>query len=577
MRTVEFKPVATFLSTLPPRSPLRIATRRQVSFCWRWMHWLVLALCLQSFLVQHARAEPSATQFLYNIVDPETEPGKALGVLVPISAPWQNLPLTPDRIQEWTTTLTQALRTAGYPIAYVIVTQADAQQAYQSDILRFTVYLGAIGKLDLHNSSRTSDSRLRNTLEAALCNNDHPIAQGCVLQSDRLERATQLLQDIPGVTLGKAPSLDDQDVPPGQTHLSVQTVPIGDPWRIDAIADNQGSQSTGLLRIGSTLSANNLLGNGDAYSASLYTTNKHMWSGTLGASAPLGHNGLRWSLAAGRSFYSINPGILVNGQADTFSAGLTYPFVRGLDLNLFGALDAVETRTTARYPEYNLSLRTQLHALRATLSANNGDRPQQLGLNIWQSKIALTLGDQENNDSSDVAPRRAGHYVKLAASVLRKQNLSPSGNLFAIANLRGQLANKNLDYSEMLSIGGYNAVRAYRSDEGSVNQGFIASLDLKYRLQAPGGGQLIPGLFADFALGQLNRNTWNGWQGGYPTVKNISNRRFLAAYGLSLDWVSPFGFTTSIAWARRFPFSQESWVQPGSANSRLWLNLSWQY
>ncbi|WP_455288999.1 ShlB/FhaC/HecB family hemolysin secretion/activation protein [Cupriavidus necator] len=554
-----------------------LGSLRQKYFCWHLMMLLMLAVSVQTVFAQPARAETAVIRFAYNIVDPETEPGKAVTVLEPISAPWKTQALEANRIQEWTTTLTQALRASGYPIAYVIVTQDDAQQAYQTGLLRFTVYLGAIGKLDLHNSSRTKDSRLLNTIEAALCNGEHPIGQGCVLQSDRLERATQLLQDIPGVTLGKAPSLDDQEVPPGQTHLSVETVPIGDPWRIDAIADNQGSQATGLLRLGATVSANNLLGHGDAYSASIYTTNKQMWSGTLGASAPLGHHGLRWSLAAGRSFYSINPGILVNGVADTFSAGVTYPFVRGLDLNVYGALDAVETRTTASYPDYNLSLNTRLHALRATLSANNGDRPQQLGLNIWQARAAFTLGDQENNDSSDVGPHRAGHYVKFAASLLRKQNLSESGNLFAIANLRGQVANKNLDYSEMLSLGGYYAVRAYRSDEGSANQGFIASFDLKSRFPAPGGGQLLPGAFVDFALGQLNRHPWNGWQAGYPTVPNVSNRRFLAGYGLSLDWVSPWGFTTSIAWARRFPFAQESWIQPGSANSRVWVNLSWQH
>lgn len=536
---------------------------------------LLVLITLQCWGCLQARAQTTAQDFSYHVVDRERTPGQVVAVLKPFATSWRGQVADRKNINAWSDTLTQALHAAGYPIGQVLVRAEDMKQAEQTHVLQFTVYLGAIGRLDVQNTSRVKEARLRRTLEHALCDAGKPIGQGCVLESARLERATQLVQDIPGVTLGGAPALDSQGVGTGQTHMTVETVPVGQAVSYDAIADNQGTDATGVLRLGATVSASNILGEGDAYSASLYTTNKHMWSGTLGASGPLGYDGLRWSLAAGRSLYSINNDVQVKAVADTVSAGVVYPFVRGLDANVYGAFDVLDTHTNTRY--FGFNVQTHLYAGRFTLSGNNGDRAQQLGLSQWQGSVALTMGDQSNDDAEDVGPQRAGHYTKLAASVVRRQNLTSSGDFFAVANIRGQLASKNLDYSEMLSLGGLNGVRAYRADEGSVNQGVIASLDFRWRWVLPKSGQILPGVFVDVADGQLNRDPWLGWQAGYPTVPDVSNRRFLADYGVALDWVSTSGFTTSLAWARRFAFAQDSWIEPGSAGSRFWLSFTWKH
>jgi len=560
--------------------PFQMWRERVIGSYVRQLPFVLLLLCgfLGGFCMVSAHAEvPRIMHFSYNILDAENQPGKVLAALQQLSDTWVAQPADAEHITTWSRGLSDVLRSVGYPIGQVIVMQADAEQAERSQNLRFSVYLGAIGRLDLHNTSRVNDERLLSTVRNALCDAARPVEQGCVLESSRLERATQLVQDIPGVTLAGAPALDAANVGTGQTHLTMETIATAKPWTAGLTSDNQGSQVTGLLRLGANASGNNLFGAGDAYNASLYTSNKHMWSGTAGASAPLGYNGLRWSVAAARSLYTIDQGVLLDSVGNTLSAGLTYPFIRGLDMNLNGALDVVDTSTSTTYPDFGLNVSTKLHSLRATLSGNNGDRAQQLGLSQWQASAAVTLGDQANNDAQDIGPQRAGHYAKLAASVVRRQNVTDSGALFALLNVRGQLANKNLDYSEMLSLGGLAGVRAYRSDEGSVNQGVLGSLDLKWRLPAPDGGQILPGLLLDAATGQLNRNPWTGWQAGYPTVRNVSNHRFLADYGVTLDWVTPSGFTISVVWARRFPFSGESWVAPGSANSRIWLTLAWQH
>ncbi|WP_133295793.1 ShlB/FhaC/HecB family hemolysin secretion/activation protein [Burkholderia reimsis] len=528
-----------------------------------------------SFLVLAGNASAVSVQrFSYSFNDQEAGLGKVSAQLAKQSAMWVGEVVDEVHMREWRGKLTAVLRQSGYPIGLIVLTKSAQADAQRTGVVQFRVFLGAIGRLDLKNTSRVSDERLLRTIRQAMCEEPQDVGHGCVLEASRLERATQLLQDIPGVSLASAPQLDSSGVATGETHMVMQTEPRGKPWTADLTLDNGGTHSTGSLRLGVVASGNNLFGAGDQYQASLFTTNKHMWSGSAGMSAPLGYDGLRWSTSVGRSLYSINEGVLVKAVADAVSVGVVYPFVRGLDLNVNGVLEAMETRTRVTYPDYGFAVHSRLHAIRGTLSGNDGDRSQQLGLSQWQGSVALTVGDQQNDDSQDVAPKRAGHYAKLFAAISRRQNVTDSGNIYAVANVRGQLSNKNLDYSEMLSLGGPSGVRAYRSDEGAVDQGVIASLDVKWRFAAPWGGQILPGVFADYAVGQVNRKPWLGWETGYPGVAHISNRRRLAGYGVSLDWVSQSGLTASLAWAKRFPFSDDSWISPGSANSRIWITLS---
>lgn len=544
---------------------------------WARMAWACFILMAGLFANAAAYAQAvNIAEFAFDVRGHETQPGKAQQVLSLRAAAWVGEPLDDEHLKNWQAGLTDVLRASGYPIGLVVATMDGVQEATQSGHLTLLVFLGEIGKLDIANTSRVDDARIRRIAERALCEEGFGIDAGCVLESARLERTTQLLQDVPGIALSAAPSLDTEGVGPGKTHLTITTAANGDPFSAGLAVDNQGSHSTGLVRLGTSLSGNNLFGAGDSYNASIFKTEKKMWSGSAGMSAPLGHDGLRMSAAAGRSFYTVNQGIVVDGMADTFSAGVNYPFVRGLDANVNGAADLVHTRAKVDYPGYGLHVHSSLSSLRLTLAANNGDRAQQLGMNQYFGNVALTLGRQRNDDSLDSGPRRAGSYLKLALSAVHRRNLDERGDFFAVVNLRGQITNRNVDSSEMLALGGVNGSRAYRSDEGSVNQGAIASLDVKHRFPLPWGDQVLPGVFVDVASGQLNRKTWPGWEAGYPNVGKVSNHRTLSSVGVSLDYVTTSGLTTSISVARRLPFSQDSWVKPGSAQSRVWVTFSWR-
>jgi hemolysin activation/secretion protein len=553
----------------------------------------IFSLCIFSSLAIATESNQQGFKIEFAIYGKERTPGKALSILRPVGQKWlleqRSLPdnaaasgilgkLSLDALQMQST---QAIRVAGYPIGVALIKQSDFERVSQTRQLLVSVYLGEISAVDLRNNSRVDDETLRQVISRALCEDGFSRTKGCALETDRLERATQLLQAIPGVKLGSTPALNAEGAGIGQTTIVFDVDALGEPYFFDVSADNQGTQSTGVARLNLTASGNNVIGIGDAWALTATTTNEDFWSGSANVSAPFGDDGLRWATGVSRSLYTIyQGGIVINGAANTASAGFNYPFIRGLDFNLVGALDGLYTDTSISYQDYGIHNYSTLRYGRLSLISNNGDRPSLLGLSAWQGNLAFTFGTQQNNTPLDLqGPQRAGDYRKLAGNFRLKQNLNADGDIFGLLNLQAQVVNKNIDFSEMLGLGGINAVRAYSPEEGSLAQGLIIQSGLKWRLQAPDflGGQIVPGLLADIGTGMINRQTWPGWQQGYPTVPNVTNNRTLSGYGATLDWVLMNGLMTSLSYARRFAFSSQSWVNPGSADGRVWLSVSWRY
>jgi hemolysin activation/secretion protein len=213
------------------------------------------------------------------------------------------------------------------------------------------------------------------------------------------------------------------------------------------------------------------------------------------------------------------------------------------------------------------------------LQADNGDRAKQLRTNQWSGQLALTLGHQSNDYRSfdSMSGNVAGNYAKLYGGGFGTYALSPSGNTFLAARVNAQVSSKNLDASEKLSIGGPNAVRAYRADEGSLDEGVVANLGLYQRVPVAAGHQLQFGVFSDLAYGRVNHSPWTNWEQSYVNVPGVQNTRTLAGYGVSVDWLTPWGATASVAVSKAYGFSQTSWVDPGKKPAQVWLSVSWNH
>jgi hemolysin activation/secretion protein len=89
----------------------------------------------------------------------------------------------------------------------------------------------------------------------------------------------------------------------------------------------------------------------------------------------------------------------------------------------------------------------------------------------------------------------------------------------------GQLANKNLNSSEQIYLGGPYAVRAYPVAQGGGSQGVILTNELLHKVD----GQWQIGVFGDVGYIQQFVNTYTNWQG----LTNADNGYLLSAAGFT--------------------------------------------
>jgi hemolysin activation/secretion protein len=223
------------------------------------------------------------------------------------------------------------------------------------------------------------------------------------------------------------------------------------------------------------------------------------------------------------------------------------------------------------------SQHSKIDSVQLLMQADNGDRAKQLRTNIWSAQGALTLGHERNDSFADDVTHVSGNYAKLTANTFATYGLNSGGDLFVSGRVNGQLASRNLDASEKLGVGGPDAVRAYRADEGSLDDGAVVNLGLYKRIPVAVGHQLQAGVFTDFAYGRVNHSPWPNWEQSYPGVPGVTNDRLLAGYGASLDWLTPIGATVSASVSKPFGFSSPSWVDPGKKPVQYWLSVTWNH
>jgi len=484
-------------------------------------------------------------------------------------------PATLEEVRQWSEALTQALRNGGFPLGQVLMGQSDWQATEQGSApLTFSVFPGRISEVVIENKTRVKDARLQRLVNKALCGKT-TLEDVCMLQTSRLERTTQLLQDVPGVAIAEPPQFAP-GAETGDVRVVFSLEPAGKPVQGSVVADNKGIPSTGRYRFGFSVSGNNVFGAGENYGLALTGTNEGMWTGSLNASMPILDDGLRVAAGITRQEYTINSIARLTGVANIAQLGLVYPIARGLDSNIWLGASYLHSKTKSEFNEFSLASHSTIDAGRISLQANNGDRPRQLRANIWSGELALTYGHQSNDTPLlDQAANIGGNYFKLAGSGYGTYGLNRSGDVFVSGRFNAQVPNRNLDPSEKLIIGGPDAVRAYRPDEGSLDEGIVLNLGLYKRIAIGSGHQLQAGVFNDFAFGRVNHSPWPNWELSFIGVPGVSNHRVLGGYGLGVDWLTPIGILFSASVSKAYGFSSTSWVEPGKKPVQYWLSVSW--
>ncbi|MBU3617851.1 ShlB/FhaC/HecB family hemolysin secretion/activation protein [Polynucleobacter sp. JS-Fieb-80-E5] len=462
--------------------------------------------------------------------------------------------------------LTQDLRLQGYLIAQVVVSSQDQTYFWNTGFLHLSVFLGRVGQIQIKNTSSVNEAWVDAVANRTLCPDG--VGENCILTKNKFERMTNLLEDTAGLKIGSL-ELSPDGVSIGQTKLIITVVPSISAVNGSVGVDNNGFSSTGRYRTGVSVGANNIFGVGDVFALSAFVSNQGALSGVFDLSGPLSSNGLRWQSSLSRTQFFVS-NVNTSGFGNSASAGLAYPLMRSLDANWTAGLNAVVVSTNMTTNSVTTADKTLVSG-QITLDGNSGDRSIKLGQDTWFTRVALANGQVKDAANPINASGSLGNYTKLAFQGLGKLVLDDPNNIFVALNIRGQVANTNLDDYEKQLIGGANAMRAYAPEQGSFNQGTITSLELRKVINTE-WGQLIPMLFADYANGWINHSTYPSWQinSGYSNP-TLSNHMVLSDAGLGLDWNSFSKYSLSVSWARRLPMSPAGSSSSGNSNSQFWF------
>lgn len=292
--------------------------------------------------------------------------------------------------------------------------------------------------------------------------------------------------------------------------------------------DNFGDSYTGNWRLGTTLNLNSPFHLGDLLTVRVMKSNERLNYGRISYNLPVGSSRLRLG-----AVYSYND-YRLGGQLSNLNAGgsgtiasvyATYPFIRSRMFNLNVVANLDDKRL---YDDTDVdSTKKSIRLGRLGIAGN-----EQSAAGAYSFSLAWTSGrlDIENPSAlanDEASARTQGQYNKLALDMTGLKRLGDRWSLYGA--ISGQLADKNLDSSEDFGLGGPYGVRAYPQGEAYGNEGYLGTMELRYRLPVDVPGALTASTFLNHGGIRVNHN---------PYIADADNTRQLSGMGLGLGWVA---------------------------------------
>jgi hemolysin activation/secretion protein len=383
---------------------------------------------------------------------------------------------------------------------------------------------------------------------------------GQPLNSLALDRALLLVDDLPGVSVAGTLAPGQTD---GQTSLVLQSTdePL---FYGDAGLDNNGSRSTGSIRLTANLNINSPGQRGELMSINGLKTEGSDYA-RVALTVPDGHNGLRLSANMSAMAYKVIVGpaagtpAQITGRSNSMGADLNYPIVRARTHNLYLSAGVENksflTRDTQLRSDY------ETYTLKVGLSGNRFDELGGGGAN--SASVQWLSGRLANMNAHSQIDTIGRNYTKLSYSLSRQQALVGSHSL--LLSLQGQQASRVLDSSERFYVGGAQSVRAYPSSELGGERGELLTAEWRWRFNP---AWVLTGFVDQGRVVALA-----------PTTSDKQAQHFLRGHGLSASWQGGAGITTKLTWSRRDGSNPKPTLTGTDSDGtrkldRLWLTMS---
>ncbi|BDU58262.1 hemolysin secretion protein ShlB [Limnohabitans sp. MORI2] len=360
------------------------------------------------------------------------------------------------------------------------------------------------------------------------------------LNSKSLDRALALANDIPGLS---AQGSLRQGRDAGETELLLKLYQ-GRTRQAELSIDNAGSRSTGFMRFMTTLNWFNPNDLGDLLNVVAVHTRGSDYA-RLAYSVPVGTDGWRMGLNASAMSYEVVVGeqgmVGAVGRAMTQGMEWIYPLLREDDRSATVTLTADNKNfqnTSAQglvMSDYNAKVMTaQVSGFYRDLNPGGGTGTYALQLSHGIINLDGSLSQQ--TDATTVQTEGIFNKIRLNGSWQQPITTQTS----ALVSVSGQLADKNLDSSEKMQLGGMNGVRAYPTGEGSGTDAQLIQLEIKHQLESG------INMAAFYDWGQV----WLAHDPSYPGGPQ-HNRNVYKGFGASIGYTTEDGINIKATWARK--------------------------
>ncbi|MFH0754755.1 MAG: ShlB/FhaC/HecB family hemolysin secretion/activation protein, partial [Candidatus Omnitrophota bacterium] len=350
------------------------------------------------------------------------------------------------------------------------------------------------------------------------------IPEGQTILLGSVERAVLLINDLSG--LSARAYLDKGEVP-GTSRITLHAAE--GPWASGSISgDNFGNRYTGSFRRIGQVALHDSFGRGDLLQMS-YINAANLDQGQAQLSLPLGYQGVLLDVAYSGLRYELGgklEDLKAMGSAHTASASIVYPLERtrfaslwiGIGHDYYWLEDKIDSQVNS---DRNISVGN------VNLTGNFYDDFAHGGLTSFLISVSAgrnSITDGREDDEAGACTK--GHFTRMNYAAARLQQLWRNISLFLSA--RGQLADRNLDSSQKITLGGPNGVRAYPIGEASGAEGHIFTVEKRVDLPfTPAWAKTQFIGFIDAGYVKMYENTWAN------SVTNISGRNHY--------WISGFG------------------------------------
>lgn len=407
-------------------------------------------------------------------------------------------------------------------------------QEIEQGTVKILLLKGNVGEIRLQNHSALSNkfvSRLSNTT----------VNTSEFILKDELEKFALTINDVPGVNAGLQLSAGKKV---GEANLLIK---INDAKRFSSYVsvDNQGNKYTGRYRLAAGTKVSNLNGWGDELKLDLMSSNQaNLKNARIDYSSLIDGYSTRFGVTANYLDYKLGgnfKSLQSQGHSHTLGAYLLHPTIRTPNFRLSTKVSFNHQNLTDKQQAVYAKQKRKINSLTAGIDGSWNlikDGTTYFSLSTLFGNLANQTSEKQHNAVENFQPQ--SHFTVYNYRLSHEQIL-PKSFAFNIG-INGQFADKTLESSQKMLLGGLSGVRGHQAGAASVDEGHLIQTEFKHYLPVFSQSVLVSSLFYDYGFGKYYKNSQFLAQG----VKNNVNLQSVGA-GLSFSDAGSYAINVSVA------------------------------